>query len=101
MLSSRSRSMRRSLARRFSMLHANPLLLIDMTLLQFPGIVILNMSVPWLHALVQEHSLDFLKSLARCLGEGKEDMNRHGSAEDAEEDVHLPLDVFECWRDKV
>lgn len=50
---------------------------------------------------VFEHLVDFLERFAGRLREEEEDVDRHGSTEDAEDDVRLPGDVDEGWRDEV
>lgn len=50
---------------------------------------------------VFEHLVDFLERLSGRLREEEEDMDRHSCAEDTEDDVCLPGDVDEGWRDKV
>ena len=42
---------------------------------------------------IREHGLDVLERLAGGFGEEEEDVQEHGDAEDAEDDVDLPLDV--------
>jgi hypothetical protein len=49
----------------------------------------------------QKHLLDILETLARCLREQEERVDRHGGAEDAKDEVDLPLDVDECGWDEV
>lgn len=50
---------------------------------------------------VFEHVVDFLERLSGRLREEEEDMDRHSCAEDTEDDVCLPGDVDESWRDEV
>lgn len=49
---------------------------------------------------VIEDLLDFLKRLLARFWEQEEDMEEHGYAEDAEDDVDFPSDVCECrWNE--
>lgn len=50
---------------------------------------------------VFEHGGDLFKWFACCLREAKEDVEPHGNAEDAENNVDLPSDVDESWGDKI
>ena len=50
---------------------------------------------------VRKHVLDLLQRLARRLREGEEDVDGHGEAEDTEDEVRLPLDIFKGGRDEV
>ena len=50
---------------------------------------------------VLEHSLGLLKSLASSFRETKEDVNGHGEAKDAKDDVRLVGDVLEGRRHEV
>lgn len=47
-----------------------------------------------------EDGVDLLEGLAGGLGVGEEDVEDHDEAEDAEDDVRLPLDVGEGGRDE-
>lgn len=50
---------------------------------------------------VFEHVVDLLERLAGGLREHEEDVDCHGQAEHAEDDVGTPGDVHESWRDEV
>ena len=50
---------------------------------------------------IGEDVVDLFECLASRFGEHEEHMHEHGGAEDAEDDVGLPLDVLEGWWNKV
>lgn len=45
--------------------------------------------------------LDFLECFPSCLWEHEEHVDKHGQAKHAKDEVSLPLDIYECRRDKV
>ena len=50
---------------------------------------------------ILKHVAGFLQSLAGRLGEEQEDVDEHGSVEDIEDNVRLPLDSRECrWHEQ-
>jgi hypothetical protein len=78
---------------------ATDLLRIDVALLGTAGRVI-HLGLPGGYTL-HEHLLDIFQRLSGCLGEHEEGVDRHGGAEDAEDEVDLPLDGDESWRNEV
>lgn len=50
---------------------------------------------------VLEHLVDLLQRLAGRFGEHEKNVDGHGGAEDAEDDVGLPSDAHEGGRDEV
>ena len=89
------------------MLKARHLLRVYMSLLQLDRLPRNDMRLPrqgpdeFRSQRVRKHVLDLFQRLARRLREGEEDVDSHGEAEDAEDEVRLPLDVFKGGRDEV
>lgn len=76
------------------------LLVADIASLRPPRRLVVDVRLPRRHTR-EEQLLDILERLTARLGEAEEDVDRHGRAEDTEDDVHLPLDVDERGRNKV
>lgn len=96
-----------SLSRNISILHldrvvveASKFLWINDTLLSTTGSAEVDFGLPGGDTF-HEHLLNILKGLSSCLRKHEECVDRHGRAEDTEDDVNLPLDVDESGRDEV
>lgn len=72
----------------------SPLLIVGVASFVLAAVAGLGARLPGGNA-AQEHLLDILKSLSSRLREAQEGVDGHGGAEDAEDEVNLPLDVDE------
>ena len=101
--------------RGFVMMKAVLLLYINITSLMATTLVVRNLGLPGLD-LGGEYLFHIFKCLARSLQrvshalfefldthfwEAKEDVDEHSNIEAAENEVRLPLDVYESWRNEV
>ena len=73
---------------------------VDLTTLLPLDLVVVDVGIPGLD-IAQEHIFDLFKGLASGFGEHEEDMDRHRCAEDAKDNIDLPLDRYECGRNEV
>lgn len=83
------------------------LLRVDFALFEQPGLFRDHVCLPGGRADelgsqgIGEHAFGFLKRLAGRLREREDDVDQHGEVKHPEDNVHLPIDVFERGRDEV